>query len=159
MTTACCLVSPARPIGVSRGTTESSRGFALRDQPPENLRRTPGPRAILYYLHRDEAVHAAQVRLPRSTRTVWRVLTRAGRIAHGVRHERDPVDRPAPLELWQMDFKDASSVAPDPEGKQQHVGEVLNVVDAGTSVLLGAQAEEDYRAQTILPALIPVLEE
>ncbi len=26
----------------------------IREHPPENLQRTPGPRAILYYLHRDQ---------------------------------------------------------------------------------------------------------
>ncbi len=100
----------------------------IRDQPPENLRRTPGPLAILYYLQRDETLQAAQVPLPRSQRTVWRILTQAGRIAHVVRPEREPVERPEPLAVWQIDFKDASTVPPEPDGKRQHVVEVLNVV-------------------------------
>ena len=134
------------------------RLLAIRDQPPDNLRRTPGPLAILYYLHRDAPLQAAAVPLPRCQRTIWRILTTAGRIAHSARPECDPVERPEPLEMWQMDFKDASTVAPEQDGKRQHVVEVLNVVDAGTSLLLGAQAEEDYRAPTILPALVPFLE-
>src|SRR5579859_4205968 len=32
------------------------RVLEIRDQPPENLRRTPGPVAILYYLARDAAL-------------------------------------------------------------------------------------------------------
>jgi hypothetical protein len=34
-----------------------------------------------------------------------------------------------------MDCKDASTVPADPQGKQQHVVEVLNFVEAGTSIL------------------------
>ena len=33
--------------------TVVDRILAIRDEPPENLRRTPGPKTILYYLHRD----------------------------------------------------------------------------------------------------------
>jgi hypothetical protein len=47
-----------------------------------------------------------------------------------------------------MDFKDASTVPADPEGKQKHVVEVLNFVDAGTSILLSAQAHDDFHAET-----------
>src|SRR5687768_6399038 len=43
------------------------RMLAIRDQPPENLHRTPGPKAILSYLPRDPDLQAAKVRLPRST--------------------------------------------------------------------------------------------
>ncbi len=51
-----------------------------------------------------------------------------------------------PLEEIQIDFKDASTVPADPEGKQQHVVEVLNFVDAGTSILLSAQTHQDFHA-------------
>ncbi len=129
----------------------------IRDQPPETLRRTPGPLAILSYLQRDETLQAAQVPLPRSQRTVWRILTHAGRIARVVRPEREPVERPEPLAVWQIDFKDASTVPPEPDGKRQHVVEVLNVVDAGTALLVGAQADDEYRAETVLPAVVPFL--
>jgi hypothetical protein len=36
----------------------------------------------------------------------------------------------------QTDFKDITTVPPDPQGKQQHMIETLNFVDAGTSTLL-----------------------
>ena len=58
-----------------------------------------------------------------------------------------------------MDFKDASSVPADPEGKKQHTVEVLNFVDAGTSVLLSAQVQDDFRAHTSLEAVIAFLRE
>src|SRR6516162_1223020 len=45
------------------------RILAIRDEPPEHLQRTPGPKALLYYLHRDQELLAQGLRLPRSTRT------------------------------------------------------------------------------------------
>jgi hypothetical protein len=56
--------------------------LAIRDEPPENLRRTPGPKTILYYLHRDPELQRQKVYLPRSTRTVWQILRQHGRIFH-----------------------------------------------------------------------------
>jgi hypothetical protein len=35
------------------------RLLEIRDQPPEGLGRTPGPKAILYYLPRDESLRAS----------------------------------------------------------------------------------------------------
>jgi hypothetical protein len=52
------------------------RLLEIRDDPPEGLRRTPGPKAILYYLSRDETLKEQQLRLPKSTRTVQRNLAR-----------------------------------------------------------------------------------
>ncbi len=49
--------------------------------------------------------------------------------------------------------KDASSVPADPFGKRQHVVEVLNVIDEGTSVLVDAQVGADFHAETTLEAL------
>jgi hypothetical protein len=130
-----------------------ARILEIRDQPPEHLRRTPGPKAILYYLQRDADLPALGVLLPRSTRTVWRILSQNGRILRPARPTHEPVDRPAPLTSWQLDFKDAATVAAVPEGKRQHSVEVLNTVDVGTSLLLDAQAEEDFTAQTSVVAV------
>src|SRR5713101_1427917 len=58
--------------------------------------------------------------------------------------------RPAPMSQWQLDFKDASSVPAQPDGKRQHVVEVLNTVDMGTSVLVSAQVRADFTAETTL---------
>ncbi len=40
------------------------RVLEIRDDPPEGLGRTPGPKAILYYLRRDEALKEGGLRLP-----------------------------------------------------------------------------------------------
>ena len=49
------------------------RLLEIRDDPKDALGRTPGPRAILYYLNREEALK--ELRLPKSTRTVHRLGT------------------------------------------------------------------------------------
>src|SRR5438552_17165154 len=71
------------------------RLLQMRDQPPEGLRRTPGPKALLYYLPRDEQVQGE--RLPRSSRTIYHILQQAGRIAHRLPHVQEPQERPAPM--------------------------------------------------------------
>ena len=81
------------------------RILAIRDDPPERLQRTPGPKAILYYLHRDQDLLAQGLRLPRSTRTIWEILHAHGRIAKAHRREHVPVERPAPLTYWQLDWQ------------------------------------------------------
>jgi hypothetical protein len=49
--------------------------------------------------------------------------------------------------------KDVSSVPADPSGKRQHVGETLNIIDMGTSILLDAHVRPDFTAETALEAL------
>jgi Integrase core domain len=63
------------------------------------------------------------------------------------------VPRPAPLRSWQLDFKDVSTVPPDPDGKRGPVVEVLNTVDTGTSILLAAQVRPDFTMETAIAAV------
>jgi hypothetical protein len=107
------------------------RILEIRDHPPANLQRVPGPVAILYDLHRDAELAGSGARLPRSPRTIWRLLTQHGRIAGRRPRDHAPVDRPPPLAVWQVDFKDVSTVPADPDGKRQHVVEAFNAVDTG----------------------------
>jgi hypothetical protein len=129
-----------------------ARILEMRDQPPEGLRRVPGPKAILYYLRRDPALQEDGAALPRSTGAVWRVLDRNGRIVRLRRPEREPVERPAPLTSGQLDVTDASTVSVEPDGKRGHVVAILNTIDVGTSVLRGAQVREDDTAATSVQA-------
>lgn len=41
------------------------RIFTIRESPPEHLQRVPGPKAILYYLARDDEIPEHSVPLPR----------------------------------------------------------------------------------------------
>jgi hypothetical protein len=58
------------------------------------------------------------------------------------------------MTAWQLDFKDISSVPADPEGKRQHVVEVLNIVDMGSSILVTAVPRADFTAETTLQAVV-----
>jgi len=129
------------------------RVLEIRDDPPEGLSRTPGPRAILYYLDRDESLKEQGLRLPTSTRTIHRLLQENGRIAARQPRLTDPIERPKPMEHWQLDFKDASTVPADPHGKRQHVVETLNIIDKGTSILVAHHIRSDFTAETALAAV------
>jgi hypothetical protein len=73
------------------------RLLEIRDDPREGLGRTPGPKAILYYLRRDETLKERKLRLPKSTRTVHRLLKENGRIASRLPTITEPLERPAPM--------------------------------------------------------------
>src|SRR5919202_1640530 len=120
------------------------RILAIRDEPPANLQRVPGPRDILYFLRQDADLQAAGISPPRSTATVWRVLRQHGRIPRRRRPAHESWELPPPLTSWQIDFKDVSTVPRDPEGKRQHVVETLNCVDCGTSLLVAADVRADF---------------
>src|SRR6266487_4563337 len=131
----------------------------MRFAPPENLKRVPGPRALLYYLPRDPELQTAQIPLPRSSRTIWKLLHATGCLVTRSKEPAHSNELREPLEEIQMDFKDIGSVSPEQssQGKRQHVIEVCNFVDAGTSIALWAQAREDFHEQTALEAVITFL--
>ncbi len=133
------------------------RILEIRDHPPENLKRTPGPIPILYYLHRDEDLKASGEFMPRSESAIWRILVRNGRIRRQLPVERQPLERAEPMQNWAIDFKDVTTVPPDPNGKKQHVVETLNVVDEGTSILLAAHVCPDFKMERALLKMFETL--
>lgn len=135
------------------------RILEIRDQPPQGLGRIPGPKAILYYLHQEATTALAEMRLPRSTRTIWRVLRQHQRIVLTPKRTHHVTDLPEPMSSWQLDFKDASTVPANPEGKQQHVVEVLDTVDVGTSLLVDAQPRADFTMATAIVAMASTVRE
>jgi transposase InsO family protein len=88
-----------------------------------------------------------------SCKTIYRILKANDRIAEHGKPVHQPMERPAPMTCWQIDFKDIGSVPADPDGKRQHVVETLNIIDTGTSVLLDAHVRSDFTAETALQAL------
>src|SRR2546429_5486318 len=86
--------------------------LAIRDQPPEGLRRVPGQEAIHYYLQRDPVLQFFQLPVP-SCKTIYRVLKSHDRIAERGKTLKEPMERPAAMTCWQIDFKDVSSVPAD----------------------------------------------
>jgi transposase InsO family protein len=131
----------------------------MREHPPEHLQRVPGPKALVYYLQRDPDLQALGVPVPRSSRTVWKLLRKLGYILPHELRQHQPLEPRDPLEEVQVDFKDATTVPADPsgEGKRQHVIEVCNFVDAGTSILLAAQAHDAFREETAFEAVLTFL--
>ena len=71
------------------------RIIEIRTAPPENLRRTPGPRAILSYLHPDAELAAQGIVPPHSPRTIWKILRKLGDIL-------DPVSIPKVIPLFPL---------------------------------------------------------
>jgi hypothetical protein len=137
--------------------TVVQRILAIRDHPPDELRRVPGPLAIIYFLQQDEALKASGHHLPTSTSTIWRILKRHGRIARRPAREHEPLQRPEPMGCWQMDFKDVSTVPASREGKQQHVVETFNAVDEGSSLVLDAVVRDDFTMETAIWAAVHML--
>jgi hypothetical protein len=113
---------------------------------------------LLYYLPRHRQGLPEGVRLPRSTRTIWKILRQHHRIAVDRRRLSKPLERPEPLQEIQMDFKDDSTVPAEPLGKRQHVVETCNFVDAGTSIWLHAIVREDFTAETAFDTLVEFLQ-
>jgi len=133
------------------------RILAIRDEPPDNLRRTPGPKTILYFLDKDQELKQQEVYLPRSTRTIWQILRQNGRIFRPSPPEHEPEERPAPMSKWGIDFKDVTTIPPESDGRRQHGVECFNVVDHGTSILLSAQVRQDYTAVSAIEAMVYAL--
>jgi hypothetical protein len=133
------------------------RILALRDEPPDHLRRVPGPRTILAFLHRDPEALALALPLPCSSRTVWQVLRHAGRIEADLLHFHQPLELPAPLSEVQADFTDIGTVPPDPFGKRQHAVEALLFEDVGSRHVVYAEISSNFHAETALAAVIACL--
>jgi hypothetical protein len=81
----------------------TQRIVEMRVSPPENLKRVPGPRALLYYLPRDPELQAAQVPLPRSSRTIWKILHATGCLVPRSKEPPHSNELRKPLEEIQMD--------------------------------------------------------
>ena len=81
------------------------RMVEMRLSPPENLKRVPGPRALLSSLPRDPELQAAHVPLPRSSRTIWKILHLTGCLVAHSHESPQPTDLREPLEEIQMDAR------------------------------------------------------
>ena len=79
--------------------------------------------------------------------TIWKILRQAGCIAQDRRRKPKPLELRQPGEEVQFDLKDANSVPADAEGKRQHVVEIANFVDAGTSIWLHPEVRGDFDAE------------
>ena len=71
----------------------------------------------------------------------------------------EPTSLAEPLTSWQIDFKDVTTVAPEPDGKRQHGVETLNMVDTGTSILVDDPLRTDFNAETVIDTLVQTLQQ
>ena len=143
------------PPSTPRSVVE--RILALRDEPPAHLRRVPGPKTILYFLQHDSEAKALGVALPRSTRTIWKVLRAHERIFTELPHQHQPLVPPEPLEEVQADFTDVGSVRAEPDGKRQHAVETCFFLDVGSRYIPYAEVSANFHAETALAAVIALL--
>jgi hypothetical protein len=143
------------PVSIASQPAVVQRILEIRTDPPENLQRVPGPEAILYYIHRDPALQRAGMRLPRSQTTIWKILRQAGCIEKDRRRKPKLLEPRERGEEVQFDLKDGSHVPADPEGKRQHVVEIANFVDAGTSIWLHREVGSDFDAEALWRAWWP----
>jgi hypothetical protein len=135
------------------------RILAIRDDPPPKLGRTPGPVTILYYLQKDPMFTELGYPLPRSTRTIWKILDQNHRIHRPGPRSHEPREVVEPGVEWGMDFHDVSTVPSDPGRKQQHVVEILNFVDHGSSAVVASEPGDAYTAETALRTVAEVFQE
>jgi len=143
------------PLSTSQPVVE--RILSLRDDPPDHLRRVPGPRTILYFLHKDPEALALGVPLPRSTRTIWKILRAHWRIATELAPHHQPLIPPEPLAKLQADFTDIGSVPTEPGGKRQHAVEACFFEDVGSRQVPSLEINATFHAETALAAVITCL--
>ncbi len=147
------------PVSIASQPAVVQRILEMRTDPPEHLQRIPGPEAILSYVHRDPALQSAGVRLPRSQTPIWKILRQFGCIEAKGRRKPKPSEPRQPGEEVQFDLKEAGSVPADPEGKRQHVMEIANFVDAGTSIWLHREVGGEFDAEALLDVVAQFLRE
>jgi Integrase core domain len=100
-------------------------------------------------------VCACRARRPR----VFKILGQAGYIEQARRRKPKPLELRQPGEEVQFDLKDGSQVPASTEGKRQHVVEIANFVDAGTSIWLQREVRGDFDAETLLEVVALFLRE
>jgi hypothetical protein len=106
------------PPSISQAVIDRIR--AIRDQPPAHRQRVPGPTTIRSVLGQDPDLVTSGPRRPRSTRTMWQILTRSGRIAQPPVRDHDRLDLPPPRTAWHLAVKDSSTVPGAPDGTRPH---------------------------------------
>jgi hypothetical protein len=90
------------------------------------------------------------VHLPRSQTTIWKILPQVGCIEQGHQRKPKPLEPRQAGEEVQFDLKDGSQVPADPEGKRQHMVEMANFVDAGTSIWFQREIRSDFDVEALL---------
>ena len=94
--------------------------------------------------------------IPRSTRSIGKILNDHHRIVRPGPRPHEPQERPEPGVEGGMDFHDVRSVPACPAGKRGHGVEILNRVEPGSSALVAADPHQDDTAERALRRLARV---
>jgi len=129
----------------------------MRESPPEHFQRVPGPKALLSDLPRDPQLQARGAPLPRSTRTSLQDPAATRLHSGGANPSSEAVFRHvsrSKRSRWIS--KTRALFPPIQKANKSRVVEVLNFVDAGTSILLSAQTHQDFHARSRLRGRCPL---
>lgn len=122
----------------------------LREALSEHYHRKAGPKTILYELIKREDLKEIGHFIPRSERTIGKILKEMGYITPVPKWDRIPLILPAPNEEWEMDF---GQIRIDAES----IFEFFIVVDRGTSRVIYLEGSDGYNAETALEAVARLL--
>ena len=123
--------------------------LALRDSLQQLYHQRPGSKRILYHLQRDPYL-PIQYNLPKSPRTITRILHEGERIPQKIQIEHCPLERNPPMAEWELDFGLVTL------GPEQWL-EFCPIIDSGTSIWIDTQVASGFDAEQALQALAQVL--
>lgn len=121
----------------------------LRRSLSEKYHRPASAALIRHYLLQDQALSDRQVFIPRSSRTINKILRERGYIRTPPKPIHTPLELSQPMEEWEMDFCEIRL--------QDGRFEFFLVVDRGTSRVVYLEGCEGYRADTALAAVFRLL--
>lgn len=123
----------------------------LRRELSEQFHRPAGARTIQYGLKQYARNHEVPFTLPKACSTITQILHELGWILPRLPALSEPLDLPAPMEEWEMDFGEIFL-------GEDGVFEFLLVIDRGTSRLVYLEGSQGYSAETALEAVARLFE-
>lgn len=136
-----------RPKERPRQTSDEVKDIICewREHLTEQYHRPAGAGLIQTHLKEDERLQDGKRFVPRSSRTITRVLRERGYIQDRQERQRMPLELVPPMEEWEMDFCEIRLE----DGRF----EFFLVVDRGTSRVVYLEGSEGYRAESALLAV------
>jgi hypothetical protein len=142
-----CSLSRA-PKKVPEAISEQAKDLIgqLREELSEEFNRKAGAETILFGIERLKKQKPLELRMPRSSSSIKRILKERGFILPPKPRFREPLLLPAPMEEWEMDFGEIRL-------DWEHIFEFFMVADRGTSRLVYLEGSYGYRAESALEAV------
>lgn len=132
----------------------------FREKPVDDLWRVAGPVTIKAWLEtKCEDLREKGEYIPSSTSTIWKILHKYNCIETKEKQAKEPRELEAPLVTGEVDFMTVSGVKDENSDKKQNVVEVLNIVDAGTSMWLKHDVRSDFNMETVIASFAQFFKE